>query len=533
MPNPPDPGAWRRTSPFAVVFFVGKTLRSAVRGYIQLVATFGAIAVLVKGAPHAPLLIPAAIAAVIAGAVLKYWFFRFRITEDRILIREGVFRKTALDLPFDRIQGINVRRSPVDRLLGLVTVRLDTAGSETTEGELPCVRAALADELRARIGTVERTRGANTEATADQEEVDGKAHGDHTSGELLLKLGAGDMIRIGIGRDNILLALMLVGAAWRRPRELPYRFAETFGFSEDFVRPALETAEATIAGSDALGDTTFAGGLVLAALAAVLAVGIGTALLRYHGFTLRREGTAYRSRGGLLTQREVVVETTRIQQLTLYQDVVMRCLRRYRLRVQPATDVDASQHHDVPDVLEVPLLGPRLADALRSRVFGREGAGLMLLPKTGPFTRVSPLYIQALLMRIGGAPALGGALLLLSIIGPTRAWAAFSGVWCLAWLLIGGLVALQRWRRQGYLHDSDGLAIRSGLVGRRVDAFLFRKAQSVTVRRSPLERRSGLATLEIALASDTLTVPYIDRGVACRLRDHILFTVQTSRRRWH
>ena len=160
MPTPPDPGAWRRTSPFAVVFFVGKTLRSAVRGYIQLVATFGAIAVLVKGAPHAPLLIPAAITAVIAGAMLKYWFFRFRITEDRILIREGVFRKTALDLPFDRIQGINVRRSPVDRLLGLVTVRLDTAGSETTEGELPSVRAALADELRARIGTLERTRGA-------------------------------------------------------------------------------------------------------------------------------------------------------------------------------------------------------------------------------------------------------------------------------------------------------------------------------------------------------------------------------------
>ncbi len=516
-----------------MVFFVGKMLRSALRGYVQLVATFGAIAVLVTGAPHAPLLVPAAVMGVIAVGVLRYWFFRFRITEDRILIREGVLKRTALDLPFDRIQGINVRSSPADRLLGLVTVRLDTAGSETTEGELPSVRATLAEELRARIGAVERTRGAPPGATVRPEEEGGTAEGDQTSGEPLLRLGASDMVRIGIGRDNVLLALMLIGAAWRRPRELPYRFAETFGFSEDFVRPALETAEATIAGSDALGDTTFAGGLVLAALAVVLAVGIGTALLRYHRFALWREGTAYRSRGGLLTQREVVVETTRIQQLTLYQDVVMRCFRRYRLRVQPAADADASPHHDVSDVLEVPLLGARLADELRSRMFGREGAGLMLLPKTGPFTRVSPVYIQALLMRIGGAPALGGALLLLSIIGPTRAWAVFSGIWCLAWLLIGGLVALQRWRRQGYLHDGDGLAVRSGLVGRRVDAFLFRKAQSVTVRRSPLERRSGLATLEIALASDTVTVPYVDRGVACRLRDHILYTVETSRRRWH
>ena len=533
MPNPPDPGAWRRTSPFAVVFFVGKTLRSAVRGYIQLVATFGAIAVLVKGAPHAPLLVPAAIMAFIAGAVLKYWFFRFRITDDRILIREGVFRKTALDLPFDRIQGINVRRSPVDRVLGLVTVGLDTAGSETTEGELPSVRAALAEELRARIGAVERTREVHAGATALPEEEGGREDRGRTPGELLLKLGVSDMVRIGIGRDNVLLALMLIGAAWRRPRELPYRFAETFGFPEDFVRPALETAEATIAGSEALGDTTFAGGLVLAALAVVLAVGIGTALLRYHGFTLWREGTAYRSRGGLLTQREVVVETTRIQQFTLYQDLVMRCFRRYRLRVQPAADADASPHHDVPNVLEIPLLGARLADELRSRVFGREGAGVVLLPKSGPFTRVSRVYIQALLLRIGGVPALGGALLLLSLIGPTRAWAVFSGVWGVSWILIGGLVAFQRWRRQGYLHDEDGLAVRSGLVGRRVDAFLFRKAQSVAVRRSPLERRRGLATLDIALARDTLSVPYIDHATACRLRDHILYRVESSRRRWH
>lgn len=516
-----------------MVFFVGRMVRSALRGYVQLAATFGAIAVLITGAPHAPLLVPLAVLGVVAVGALRYWFFRFRITEERILIREGVLQRTSLDLPFDRIQGINVRRSPLDRLLGLVTVGLDTAGSEATEGELPSVRAALADELSARIGAGERAREAHPGAAGPPGGGGGRAHGDRTCGEPLLELGAGDMVRIGIGRDNVLLALMLIGAAWRRPRELPYRFAETFGFSEDFVRPALETAEAAIAGSDALGDTTFAGGLVLAALAVVLAVGIGTALLRHHRFTLWREGTAYRSRGGLLTQREVVVETARIQQLTLHQDVVMRCFRRYRLRVQPVADADASPHHDVPDVLEVPLLGARLADELRSGMFGREGPGLVLPPGTGPFTRVSPAYIQALLLRIGGVPALAGPLLLLSVIGPARAWAALSGIWCLAWLMIGGLVALQRWRRQGYLHDEDGLAIRSGLVGRRVDAFLFRKVQSVTVRRSPLERRRGLSTLEVALASDTVSVPYIDRGVACRLRDHILYTVETSRRRWH
>ncbi len=513
----PEPAAWRRISPFAVVFFVGRTIRSLVRGYVQLVAAFGALAVLIRGTPYAALLIPLALLAVVAVAGLRYWFFRFRIEGDRIHIRQGILEKTSVELPFDRIQGINVERRPVDRLLGLVTVSLDTAGSETTEGELPCVSRGVAEELQARVGDT----------------ADGRATGDRATGRALLRLSAGDMFRIGLGRDNILLAAMLIAAAWRQPRELPYRIAETFGFSEDLVRPALETAEATLARTDALGETTFTGGVMLAALAVVLALGIGSAFLRHFDFALWREGTAYRSRGGLLTQKEVVVETAKIQQLTLSQDLLLRWFRRFRLRVHPAVDADASQHHDVPRVLEVPLLDARLARELRASVFGEEDDGLALLPANDRFRRVSPLFMQAVGLRLGVVPAVAGAVLLTPLTGSAKTWASLAGIWCAVWLACGGLTALQRWRRLGYVFGRHGMARRGGFVGRRVDAFLFRKAQSVAVRRSPLERRNGLATLEVELASDTVTVPYIDEGVARRLRDRILHSVESSRLRWH
>lgn len=562
-----DSGQWRRISPFAIVFFVGKTVRNVVRGYVQLVAAFGALAVLIRGTPYAALLIPLALLVVIAVAVLRYWSFRFRIEEDRIHIRQGVLEKTSVELPFDRIQGINVERRPVDRLLGLVTVSLDTAGSETTEGELPCVKRNLAEELRARIGAGKRGRhvgqreavpgvviahrGAVSErgrpvhrpdiahgtargARAGVRDTAGeRTTGDRSPARVLLRLSTGDMFRIGLGRDNILLATMLIAAAWRRPRELPYRIAETFGFSEDFVRPALETAEATLARTDALGETTFTGGIMLTALAVVLALGVGTAFLRYFGFVLWREGTAYRSRGGLLTQNEVVVETTKIQQLTLSQDLLLRWFRRFRLRVHPAADADASEHHDVPRVLEVPLLDAPLARELRASVFGEEDDGPILFPKSDEFRRVSAHYIQAHALRLGVVPAVAGAVLLVPVTGLTKVWVSFAGLWCAVWIVGGGLTALQRWRRLGYVYGKDGMASRGGFVGRKVDAFLYRKIQSVALKRSPLERRNGLATLEVELASDTITVPYIDHGVARRLRDHILYTVESSRRRWH
>lgn len=94
-------------------------------------------------------------------------------------------------------------------------------------------------------------------------------------------------------------------------------------------------------------------------------------------------------------------------------------------------------------------------------------------------------------------------------------------------------VGWQRWRRCGYAYDEDGLASRGGLIGYEVEASLFRKAQEVTVTQSPLQRRHGLATFSVETATGPVTVPYIGHGVACRLRDYVLYRAESSRRRWH
>lgn len=324
------------------------------------------------------------------------------------------------------------------------------------------------------------------------------------------------------------------------------------------------SAEAAFQAADEIVRTLLVAGFVLAGLTLVLAVVIGGAFLRYHDFTLWREGTAFRSRAGLLTQREVVVETTKIQQLTLSQGLLMRLLRGFRLRALPAALLPGQGVEgtgiSMAEVLEVPLLRDPKAEELRSRVFGTEGGSLTLLPRNREFRRVSPHYIRALALRISvtaalvSAPflapllashagtyladaprALPGASFLAALPGIGGAGAAALGMF-LWWLVLippAALLAWQRWRHQAYLHDDDGLASRTGFFGRRVDAFLFRKAQSVSVRQSPLQRRKGLATLQVQLACGQVAVPYMDHGVACRLRDHMLYRAESSRRRWH
>ena len=106
--NTPEPGRWSRTSPLAVLFFLGKLLRDIAKNAWQSLAPL-AVVFATRGDLVEKLKIVGVVAGllIIVGSVLRYWFFRYRLENDSILIREGVVKKKQLDIKYDRIQGIN------------------------------------------------------------------------------------------------------------------------------------------------------------------------------------------------------------------------------------------------------------------------------------------------------------------------------------------------------------------------------------------------------------------------------------------
>ena len=74
---------------------------------------------------------------------------------------------------------------------------------------------------------------------------------------------------------------------------------------------------------------------------------------------------------------------------------------------------------------------------------------------------------------------------------------------------------------------------RSGLLGYRTVALLFRKIQRVTVTQSRYQRRKDLASLRLYTASGSVRIPYIKHAEARQLRDYILYKVESSQQAWH
>lgn len=80
--------------------------------------------------------------------------FGYELGEDRIIIESGVIWKRSVYIPYEKIQNIDIVRSPLSRLFGLALLQIQTAGisgAALVEGRIPGLHLDDANALRNKI----------------------------------------------------------------------------------------------------------------------------------------------------------------------------------------------------------------------------------------------------------------------------------------------------------------------------------------------------------------------------------------------
>lgn len=101
---------------------------------------------------------------------LEYKNFTYQIGENEFVIKEGIISRKRVVIPYKTIDNIGVRRSLAERLVGLSTIELDTAGSDIVEGIVPGIsdREAILDELHKKIWRGEKIGGESKSKGTDE-----------------------------------------------------------------------------------------------------------------------------------------------------------------------------------------------------------------------------------------------------------------------------------------------------------------------------------------------------------------------------
>lgn len=496
-PPPPPPGADRAPSPAAPIgddggfrapralhpasIVLGIPLRQVIQGLI-FPAVIGASAG--PGLEFAFIVVGVLLAVTAVSRVLLWQRFRYSFDGAVLRVDSGLLSRSHRALDVARIQQVEVDRSLIERLVGLATLRVETAGGTgETEVELRVIPEADADRLRSAVRASKAAiqGGGHAEAVGGTE-VDVTGTGTDATGEdgrVLVEVGLGRIVLAAISGSRLLVLPAILGAS-----------LQFFGEATELGGDALDP-EALAQRVLALGVIAIIVLLIPASFVAATAVGV----LRDWGWTMRRVDDDLHVTHGLLSTRASVLPLARVQLVEVQRNWIRRAFGFATIRVHSAggggggdrrvtvplvrnDEVDGLVAELLPGVDGIPPLARHPRPAQRRAVFRWVRAALVP---------------AALLLFV---PNLAGELRILGAVLPVVA-------------VVLGLVEYQQ---LAHGMTDRVLAGRSGALSVTTGLAPLVKVQGVTRSASPFQRRLHLASLTAHVAGPGGDLGVLDLG---------------------
>ena len=504
-------GEWHRISPIAVVFFLAKTLKQLGGQFIYLVPAFLVLGNSIKENPGVT--IPGLLGLLlllIGFAVASFLVYRYRLTDDTIEIRSGIFNKTQTHLPFTRIQNIRFEQPIYYRISDYCCMQLDTAGSAKNEAKLIAIKMDHAVALKETILGA-RAEEATLKDGASSEAEEPQALADEV---VLNRRSVMDLVIHGLTNNRIWIFL---GAA----APLFDEFADSIGSAFSYIGIDLQQ----------LFDVD-SQGYVVVALAAlsftmiammILALfSVAGSILTYYGYTLSRAGNRYIRRSGLLTKHEVALPLRRLQSIEFKQDWLDLVLKRVNLTFkQNQTGNPGQPGVESNSKLIVPSVYPDEAyDLANDAMPGTQLNRAVFKPIHSRFMISKMLFLWIPISLLASA-----------VVWLNTDWLKAIEVGA-AIVAFGALVSYLRWRRWGFSGDEQFVYVRKGFIGVSYKCFERHKLQQISQSQSWFMRRRNLCKIQFVLASGSISIPYLPVADAVDLVDGSLFITESSGKSW-
>jgi putative membrane protein len=421
-----------------------------------------------------------------------YRRFEYELTADTLDIRSGVISRREREIPYRRIQNVDVSRSVLQRAIGVAAIDLETAGGSETEGAIRFVTPAAATDLQREIQRLKRG------AEPDQESASSTTPAGPDE-QLLFEISPHELALVGaLSFDGRLIGLLVfIGSG-----------------SVPVVSGLLPDASAV-----ALSGVVIAavGGLVLVSWV----LGAAVSFSNYYGFRLSRAGDELRYERGLFRRYSGSIPTEKVQTLTITDNPAKRALGYATLTIETAGYAPGQGGED-GNQAAIPI-------ARRDRVYdlAQEVESFGDPSLTRPPRRVQWRYGVRYLILVSVFVGVAFAVDSLTEVGVP---------WYATALLVLAVppAAHLKWRHRGYWLDEDHLVTRNGVWSRSVKAVPYYRIQNVIDRRSLFQRRWNVATVVAdtagtsSLVGDDAAAVDIDTDDAVTLCDALTSRLQAS-----
>lgn len=417
----------------------------AVRAALQLVAGVLVLVLVQGGTPGlAAALAGGGIGAGAAVGAVQWRRRSYWLDDVALHMRSGVFTPDEKVVPRNRVQGVDTVTGPVQRLFGVVELRVQVAG------------AASADEIV--LSAVTHDEAARLRRELGQPEP--------AEPDARVRLGTRWLLLSALTSPQISLALSAV--------------AGVFALLDNAIDLERD-GEGLLARLDSPQEIALAAVLLLGAayLLSFLA-----AILVFAGFEVERDARVLRIRRGLLARRAQSIPLDRVDGVAIVEGLARGPLGLAALRLETA----AHRGERAVSSTLLPLVRRAEAEAVIAQLVPRLALGRGELER--PPRRALRRFVLP--------PALAGAALgaLPAALWTGAAWPAVPAL-----ALLGALVGLREFRGAGMRLAGGVVVVREVRIARRTLLARRHRLQAHALARTPLQARASLADLRVVVGS--------------------------------
>ncbi|MXV64376.1 PH domain-containing protein [Natronorubrum sp. JWXQ-INN-674] len=487
-----------------------------------------------------PIAAPLGFLAGAAYGIAYYYRFEYGITPDTFDVASGVFARRSREIPYGRIQNVDVRQGVLQRLLGLAIVSIETAGGGNTEASLNFVSESeanrLQDQIRRRTAYVKeqrrtKQRSANegeqqgsqrpTEPDADSSDADrtgavSGAETDTPSDPTAVPPDRADRTDPdstpvdGEEPDAERRAYASEPDRQRRQRLFDLQARELLLYSFTSFRPAavaavlfvfflatdpiidlLVATAQPVGGPQEIGEGTATNYGILTVVSMINGIvityllSVAYTFATYYDFELGRTGEDFVYERGLLQRYSGSIPVEKVQSVTVTANPLQRLIGYAGLWVETAgygPESSGGSQSAVP-----------LAEQSRVHRFTENLTDV----ETPTFRSPPTMARRRYLVRY----SLVAAVIVAAVFGLAQVTALEGWYFAAVVFVAVPPAAHLKYVHIGYFVGENHLVVRSGFWQRRTTVIPYYRIQTVSTRRSIFQRRLGLASLVIDTAS--------------------------------
>lgn len=433
-------------------------------------------------------------------SIVAFLNFKFHIDEKNreFVLKKGVISTDIINIPFEKIQQVNFRRNILQRVIGVYSVVVETAGSQDKEIEIKALFQDKANELAERLMELKQAETGKGITSEDSDEISSLETLKRPEWEY--HVGLGTLIKLGL-TSNYLRGVGIIIAFYFTLREQ---------FMLDEILPSELPRQEIIE----RGSFMFIMGLLLFGMV----ITVAETMIKYYGLNLKKFKDSLQVEMGLRNNTKVNIRAARVQMVEVNTNPIQKLLKLFTVKIALASsenDLEKSR-------IKIPGLRPGVVKQVQSFFLKKHVVEkLTIIPHK--------IVIWRKFSR-GSIPAIIGFFI------------AFLFQDQISVELVGGVVGIYLFLLSVYNYfyyktlkltlDQEILLKSSGLWVKRQQYLEIFRLQAISVRQPIWYKRRGIVNLTFHSAGGDITFNGVRKEQVKPLVNYLLYKVEDTLRPW-